>query len=66
MVEYKIVVRELTSFIYRDVRRIAEELAAEVDAELRAGWEVQGGIASVPAGANLFLMQAVVRQVRFL
>ena len=42
MPEYKIIAKEVTSVVWRDVQKAAQELATEVNAELSAGWEPQG------------------------
>ena len=64
MSEYKVVAKEVTSLVWRDVHKAAQELAAEVNAELSAGWEPQGGIASVQAGTGVYLLQAVAKRRR--
>lgn len=61
MVEYRVIIREVTSVVWRDVNSAAEELAEEVSRALSSGWEAQGGIASVQAGTGVYLLQAVVR-----
>ncbi|HEX6307157.1 MAG TPA: hypothetical protein VFZ69_03150 [Longimicrobiales bacterium] len=62
MTEYKLVVMEVTSVIWRDVNKAADALREEVNRELASGWEVQGGIASVQAGTGVHLIQALVRR----
>jgi hypothetical protein len=62
MSEYKVIVKEVTSVVWRDVLKAAEELAGEVSAELSSGWEPQGGIASIQAGTGVYLLQAVVKR----
>jgi hypothetical protein len=60
--EYKVIAKEVTSVVWRDVQKAAQELAIQVNAELSAGWEPQGGIASVEAGAGVYLIQALFRR----
>lgn len=62
MSEYKVVAREVTSVVWRDVHKAAQELATEVNAELAHGWEPQGGIASIQAGTGVYLIQALARR----
>ena len=62
MSEYKVVVKEVTSVIWRDVDKAAQELARDVSADLASGWEVQGGIASIQAGTGVYLIQALQRR----
>jgi hypothetical protein len=62
MSEYKVIAKEVTSIVWRDVDKAAKELANEVNAELLAGWEPQGGIASIQAGTSVYLIQAVARR----
>ena len=62
MSEYKVIAKEVTSVVWRDVQKAAQELGAEVSAELAAGWEPQGGIASVEAGTGVYLLQALSRR----
>jgi hypothetical protein len=45
MIEHKVILKEVTSVVWRDVQKAAL-LAREVSAELAAGWEPQGGVAS--------------------
>jgi hypothetical protein len=52
MSEYKVIAKEVTSVVWRDVSKAAEELAREVNAELSSGWEPQGGVASIEAGTG--------------
>jgi hypothetical protein len=59
MSEYKVIVKEVTNVVWRDVNKAAEELAREVNAELASGWEPQGGVASIQAGAGVYLIQAL-------
>ena len=42
MSEYKVIAKEVTSVVWRDVQKAAQELAIEVNAELSAGREPQG------------------------
>jgi hypothetical protein len=62
MSEYKVLAKEVTTIVWRDVQKAAVELASEVNAEIRAGWEPQGGIASVQAGAGVYLLQALSKR----
>jgi hypothetical protein len=52
----------VTSVVWRDVEKAAQELGAQVSAELAAGWEPQGGVASIQAGTGVYLIQAVSRR----
>jgi hypothetical protein len=61
--EYKVVSKEVTSVVWRDVQKAAAELAVEVNAEVAAGWEPQGGIGSIQAGASVYLIQALFRRL---
>jgi hypothetical protein len=62
MSEYKVIAKEVTSVIWRDVQKAAAELASDVSTEIAAGWEPQGGIASIEAGTGVYLIQAVVKR----
>ena len=62
MTEYKVVAKEVTSVVWRDVHKAAQELASEVNGELSSGWEPQGGIASIQAGAGVYLIQALAKR----
>jgi hypothetical protein len=62
MVGYKVVAKEVTSIVWRDVDKAAQELANNVNAEISSGWEPQGGIASIQAGTSVYLIQALVRR----
>jgi hypothetical protein len=62
MSEYKVIAKEVASVLWRDVQKAAQELAREVSGELSAGWEPQGGIASVEAGKGVYLLQALVKR----
>ena len=62
MSEYKVIAKEVTSVVWRDVQKAAQELAIEVNAELKAGWEPQGGIASIEAGTGVYLIQALSKR----
>ena len=62
MSEYKVVAKEVTSVVWRDVEKASQQLAVEVNAELSAGWQPQGGIASIQAGTGVYLIQALTRQ----
>lgn len=62
MSEYKVIAREVTSIVWRDVEKAAQELAADVNARLGDGWEPQGGIASIQAGTGVYLIQALLRR----
>lgn len=59
--EYKVVVTEVTSVVWRDVGRAARALAAEVNTAARGGWAPLGGVCSVQAGTSVYLLQGVVR-----
>ena len=60
--EYKVIAKEVTSVIWRDVDKASRELASDVNAELSSGWEPQGGIASIQAGTTVYLIQALARR----
>jgi hypothetical protein len=62
MTEYKVIAREVTSVVWRDVQKAAHDLTTEVNAELGTGWEPQGGIASIQAGTGVYLLQALTRR----
>jgi hypothetical protein len=62
MSQYKVIAKEVTSVVWRDVHKAAEELGSEVSAELSAGWEPQGGIASIQAGTGVYLIQALSKR----
>jgi hypothetical protein len=62
MSEYKVVAKEVTSIVWRDVQKAAQELASDVNAELSSGWEPQGGIASIQAGTGVYLIQALAKR----
>jgi hypothetical protein len=62
MTEYKVVVAEITSLLWRDVDKAAQSLSTEVAGEIAAGWEPQGGIASVLASTSVYLLQAMIRR----
>ncbi len=62
MSEYKVVVREVTSVVWRDVEKAAKELTDEVNTALADGWEPQGGIASIEAGTGVYLIQALAKR----
>jgi hypothetical protein len=62
MSEYKVIAKEVTSVVWRDVHKAAQELAIQVNAELSGGWEPQGGIASIEAGTGVYLIQALFRR----
>jgi hypothetical protein len=62
MPEYKVMSKEVTSMVWRDVQKAAQELGAEVTAQLSSGWEPQGGLASVQAGTSVHLLQAIVKR----
>ena len=61
MSEYKVIAKEVTTIVWRDVHKAAQELTSEVNAELSSGWEPQGGIASIQAGTSVYLIQALGR-----
>jgi hypothetical protein len=62
MSEYKVITKEVTSVVWRDVNKAAQDLASEVNAELASGWEPQGGIASIEAGTGVYLIQALTKR----
>ena len=62
MAEYTVISREVTSVVWRDVQKAAQELTGEVNAALSSGWEPQGGIASINAGTGVYLIQALARR----
>ena len=62
MAEYKVMAKEVTSVIWRDVEKAAQELGAEVTRMGSDGWEPQGGIASIEAGTTVYLLQAIVKR----
>ena len=61
MSEYKLLAKEVSSIVWRDVQKAALELAQEVNEELSAGWVSQGGVASIQAGTGVYLLQALSR-----
>jgi hypothetical protein len=63
-VEYKVMAQEVTSIVWRDVDKAAQQLTRSVSEELASGWEPQGGIASIEAGTTLYLLQALVKRHR--
>jgi hypothetical protein len=62
MSEYKVIAKEVTSVVWRDLNKAAQDLASEVNAELASGWEPQGGIASIEAGTGVYLIQALTKR----
>ena len=62
MSEYKVITKEVTSVVWRDVQKAAQELTKEVNAELSTNWEPQGGIASIEAGTSVHLIQALSKR----
>lgn len=62
MSEYKVIAKEVTTIVWRDVHKAAQELTSDVNAELSSGWEPQGGIASIQAGTSVYLIQALARR----
>ena len=62
MSEYKVIAREVTSVIWRDVEKAAKALSQSVSAQLTVGWEPQGGISSIEAGTGVYLIQALARR----
>jgi hypothetical protein len=62
MSEYKVIAKEVTSVVWRDVHKAAQELTNEVNAELSSGWEPQGSIATIQAGTGVYLIQALGRR----
>jgi len=62
MSDYKVIVKEVTSVVWRDVNKAAQVLASDVSAELSSGWEPQGGVASIEAGTGVYLIQALAKR----
>lgn len=62
MSDYTVIVKEVTSIVWRDVNKAAEELAEDVKAALASGWEPQGGISSIQAGTGVYLLQAMAKR----
>jgi len=62
MAEYKVISKEVTSIVWRDVQKAGLELVGDVNAELASGWEPQGGIASIQAGTGVYLIQALYKR----
>ena len=62
MSQYKVIAKEVTSIVWRDLQKAAAELATDVSADLAAGWEPQGGIASIEAGTGVYLIQALIKR----
>jgi hypothetical protein len=61
MTDYRVVSQNISSIIFRDVDKAATELADEVRQLMAAGWQPQGGLATVQAGGGIYLLQAMVR-----
>ena len=62
MAEYKVMAKEVTSIVWRDVDKASQELSAEVNQMISGGWEPQGGIASIEAGSSVYLLQALLKR----
>lgn len=62
MSEYKVIAKEVTSIVWRDVQKAADELTQDVNTHLASGWEPQGGVASIQAGTGVYLIQALARR----
>jgi hypothetical protein len=62
MAEYKVIAKEVTSVVWRDVDKAAQALSAEVNLLISSGWEPQGGIASIEAGSSVYLLQALLKR----
>jgi hypothetical protein len=62
MTEYKVIVKEVTSVVWRDVNKAADGLTEEVASHIASGWEPQGGVASVEAGSTVYLLQALIKR----
>ena len=62
MSEYQVISKEVTSVVWRDVQKAAQELTSDVNAQLSSGWEPQGGVASIQAGTGVYLIQALIRR----
>lgn len=60
--EYRVIVKEVTNVVWRDVDKAAQELSRAVNDEMSSGWEPQGGIASIAAGTSVYLIQAVSKR----
>lgn len=61
MTHYQIVRQEITTVLTRDVPKAVDELTDQVNALIAQGWHPQGGLATVHAGAGIYLMQAMAR-----
>lgn len=61
MKEYTVVYQDITSVLTRDLPKAAEGLEAQVNQLIGEGWAAQGGLATVHAGANIYLLQAMTR-----
>lgn len=61
MMEYRVVVQNISSVFTRDVDKASAELSAQVNALLAEGWKPQGGLSTVQAGAGIYLLQAMTR-----
>ncbi|TXI79678.1 MAG: hypothetical protein E6Q44_08855 [Flavobacteriales bacterium] len=59
MSEYKVLVQGIMSIINRDLPKAAEGLESQVNPLIDAGWRVQGGLTTVQAGGNIYLLQAM-------
>ena len=62
MSEYKVITKEVTSVVWRDVQKAAQELTTDVNAHVSSGWDPQGGIASIEAGTSVYLLQALIKR----
>ena len=62
MAEYKVMVKEVTSVVWRDVQKAGQELSADVNQMISEGWDPQGGIASIEAGTSCYLLQALIKR----
>jgi hypothetical protein len=61
MSNYRVVYQDITSIISRDLPKAVEELQAQVNSLIDNGWIPQGGLATVHAGAGIYLLQAMTR-----
>ncbi len=60
--EYCVVGADVGSIVSRDVSKTTQDLSARVGELIADGWRPQGGVASVQAGAGIYLLQAMTRQ----
>ena len=60
--EYKVIVKEVTSVVSRNVDKAADELSREVNEHIAHGWEPLGGVAIGGAGTAPYLFQALLKR----